>query len=279
MEKFNFDLNFDYLLIIGNSGMGKTQLAKNIAMQLKQKGFKIIVADPNREWSDLQDQEIGAPELADAITKIAKPLLFEKREGLLVIEDIGFSLAQIQSVLNIPLTKAKNYISLILENARKYRLKIIITAHRLNPNEIDSIMFQQFDKVICFKFPLTPYSKKLLASINIDHTKIPNLQKLQYLSDNAIHEVPIVQSHINIENAQDFTVRQILSQCKNNREKVAVLKITLGMSHNQIAGILGITYDMVKTYCYRIRKMDESLRQKLPPENKASVARIQRLLT
>ena len=83
------------------------------------------------EWADLCDQEVGPEELAYGLTRIAKPLLYEKKTGVLIVEDLGFTLQQIQAALKVSLAKAKNMLRIVLENARKYGLRVILVSHRL----------------------------------------------------------------------------------------------------------------------------------------------------
>jgi len=125
------ELHFNYLLVLGTSGTGKTTLAKTIVKQLKDEGCKAITFDPNRQWSDISDEEIGPEELAYGLTRIAKPLLYEKKTGVLIVEDLGFTLQQIQAALKVSLAKAKNMLRIVLENARKYGLRVILVSHRL----------------------------------------------------------------------------------------------------------------------------------------------------
>ena len=42
-------MDFNYLLVLGNSGQGKTTYAKTVVKSLKDKGFKVYAFDPNRQ--------------------------------------------------------------------------------------------------------------------------------------------------------------------------------------------------------------------------------------
>ena len=253
------NVKFDYLLVLGTSGTGKTTLAKTIVKDLKDQAYKVLVFDPNRQWGDLCDQEVGPEELAFGITRIAKPLLWERKTGVLIVEDLGFTLQQLQAALKISLTKAKNMIRLILENARKYGLKVIIIAHRLSTDEIDTVMFQQFDAYAIFRVPLTTYGKKLIKeNLGIQPDDILELPKYHYIAYNGGHifkgKVEPLKSHVELEQNRNFQVHYLLSKYETNAEKVLILKVHLGLSHRQISKILGLTYDQVKSYCTLLRK-------------------------
>lgn len=253
------EIDFNYLLVLGTSGTGKTTLAKTIVKELRDQGNKVLVFDPNRQWGDLCTDEIGPEELAYGLTRIAKPLLWERKTGVLVVEDLGFTLQQIRAALKISLKRAKDMLKVLLENARKYGLKVIFIAHRLSSDEIDTIMFQQFDAYLLFKVPLTNYSKKLIReNLKIDPDKIQSLEKFHYIQHNGGHIstgiVKPLESHQKLENDKNFQVHYLLSKYETNGEKVLILKVHLGLRHKKIAEILGLTYDQVKSYCTALRK-------------------------
>lgn len=252
-----------YKLVLGNSRTGKTTYAKTYVKSFKDKGVKVLVCDPNREWSDLADVDVGPTELFQAITKIAKPLLFERKEGILVIEDIGLTLQSMAMALfnknsEYHINKCKEAVKLILENAAKYRVKVMIIAHRLVPTEIDETMWKQFDTKVVFATPLTRYGKVLTTFSGLDPEEVEHMKRFNYfkLSEEGITKgvVERFASHVRIENDRNFQVRFMLKKLNTNAEKVAFLKIHLSMTPKQIADTLDISLEMVYTYCARLRK-------------------------
>lgn len=253
-----------YMLALGNSRHGKTTYSKTYVKSLKNQGVQVLVCDPNREWSDLADVDIGPTELFQGITRIAKPLLFERKEGILVIEDIGLTLqsmaiALFNAATNYHINKCKEAIKLILENAAKYRLKVLIIAHRLVPTEIDETMWKQFDTKIIFNTPLTKYGKILISFDGLNPEEVESKKKYHYIKssiEEGVSEgvVKPLGSHVKIENDRNFQVRFMLKKLKTNAEKVAFLQMHLNMNTARIAETLEISENAVYVYRSRLRR-------------------------
>ena len=266
--------NFNYMLVLGLSGMGKTTFVKHLLNSLKD--FKKYIVDPNYQYSDIEEAEfIGAEDLFNALNTIAKPLLFRGQRGILVIEDFGFTIQQLAYAKNKPISKVKHVIKLILENARKYRLKVVIVAHQLKSEEIEPYMLPFFDTVVFFKTPITNYAKRILKYYGVV-VDTYNLNPYEYYIYN-IHtkelmrgKVSKLESHELVEKSGDFQIRRLLSMVKTKTQAVAVLKLHLNLSDEEIARILGISVNHVRVYKTRLRKYGI----KIPLENKNNIREI-----
>ncbi len=266
-------MDFNYMLVLGLSGMGKTTFVKHLLN--KYKDFQKYVVDPNYQYSDVDAEFIGANDLFNALNVIAKPLLFRGKKGILVIEDFGFTVQQLAYALNKPLRTVKHNIRLILENARKYRLKVVIVAHQVKSEEIEPYMLPMFDTIVFFKTPLTNYAKRILKyyGVNFD---IYKLEPYHYIIFNTytklINEgyVEPLKSHMEIEQSGDFQIKRLLSMVENKTQAVAVLKLHLNLSDKEIADILKISVNQVRVYKTRLRKYGI----KIPLENKNNIREI-----
>lgn len=249
----------NYNFVLGNSGCGKTTLVKTIVEEYKkEQKVKVVVCDPNRSWSDLQDIELSPSDFLDAINKVGRPLIYKGEKAILILEDIGLLLHNVSMATGKPLYEVKNAFKLILENARKYGIRVIAIGHRLQSDEIDETLFQQFDTITAFKFPLTTHAKKLLKMRDITPEMIEQLPKFEYWHVNGSApehgQVQPLASHIKIEGDRLFQTRMILKKCKSNPERVALLRGHLGFNNAEIAKVLKMNEKEVSVYLARVRK-------------------------
>ena len=271
-------MNFNYMLIIGLSGMGKTTFVKNLLLNYHSQGYKLYVADPNYQYSDIEAVSVGSVDLYNALNHIAKPLLFKGEKGVLAIEDYGFTINQMKNALQKPLSTVKNSIKILLENARKYRLKIIIVAHRVQSDEIEPYMLPFFDTIVFFRTPITTYTKRILKYYGVD-VDIGKLEPHKYIVFNT-HTREMsngvtkpLKSHEEIENSGDFQIKRLLGMAETKTQAVAILKIHLNLSDKEISNILNISVNQVRVYKTRLRKYGIPIRL----ENKNNIMEIMNL--
>ncbi|GAJ20295.1 unnamed protein product, partial [marine sediment metagenome] len=113
------------------SGTGKTTYVKTLLNSLRWD--KLYLCDPNRQYADYTMSEnaeyISPNELKRALNVIGKRLLLTQKKGVLIIEDLNFTLTRLSETMEISIRRAKKIITLLLENLRKYDVKVIIIMH------------------------------------------------------------------------------------------------------------------------------------------------------
>jgi hypothetical protein len=89
-------------MILGMTESGKTTLAKQLAVNLKQKGFKVIVLDPlsDPEWNaDFQTDE------PDVFLNV----FWESRQCMVFIDEAGEAVGQYDKVMQRTATKGRHW--------------------------------------------------------------------------------------------------------------------------------------------------------------------------
>ena len=249
-------MKFNYCAIIGNSGQGKTTFLKEELATLNYD--MAYFCTPNREYGDLTGDKakyIGPVELQNAINFIGKSLLFQKKKGVLVIEDLGLTIRDLSEVLKITEKKAKQIILLLLENLRKYDVKILVAMH-----DIDEDITGKCDLKVFFQVPLNDYKvRKYSALYGLDLREVRDLAKYHYIVKNGSEEIVKVcvlelKSHKAIENNKDFQVNERLKECGSLRAKILVLRNQGQQRNCDIAKTLNIERHTVETEIWKIRK-------------------------
>lgn len=247
---------FNYLAVVGNSGTGKTTLVKQILNSLKWDS--LFLCDPNRQYADYTINDnatyLSPSELHDALNRIGKKLLLQGKTGVLVIEDLGLTIQRITETLSVTEKKAKQLIALLLDNFRKYDVKVIVISQ-----DVDKDLIGKFDTKVFFQTPLNQYQvKKYGHDLDLNLNDVPMLPRFNYLlkSQEKIERgiVQPLESHQAIEKDKGFMVKEILAKCRSLPEKVLVLRLHLGLSNPEIAEKLSIQTDTVKEIVSRLRK-------------------------
>lgn len=254
MEQQQF--KFNYLGIVGNSGTGKTTLAKQQINALVPD--MLYLCDPNRQYADYTVNDnavyISPGELRDALNMIGKKLLLQGKKGVLVIEDLGLTIQRITETLNCTEKKAHQLIGLLLDNFRKYDVKVIVIMQ-----DIDKELIGKFDAIAFFQLPLGTYAiKKFSKILNCDLKEIPELPRYAYFLKTSesvgYGTVKPLASHQAIERDKGFMVNEILAKCRSLPEKILVLRLHLGLKNPEIAQKLNVETHTVETEIYRLRQ-------------------------
>ena len=249
-------LKFNYLAVVGNSGTGKTTFVKRTVNALKWD--MLYLCDPNRQYADYTVNDnavyLSPSELKDALNMIGKKLLLTQKKGILIIEDLSFTLDRICETLQVPLSNAKHLIALLLENFRKYDVKVIVVMH-----DIDRDIIAKCDAKVFFQTPLNEYKIRQYSKLlNLDLSEIVNLPKFAYLSKNGgdIEKgfVEPLASHVEIERDKSFMVKELLTRCHSLPEKVLVLRLHVGLINSQIAKMLNVDSHTVENRITELRK-------------------------
>lgn len=248
--------NFNYAAIIGNPGTGKTTFAKTLLNGLVWD--RLFLVDPNRQYSDYTMNQnatyISPQELRGAMNIIGKKLLLQQKKGCLVIEDLKFTIDRLCETLQIKEKKAKNIITLLIENLRKYDVKIIVVMH-----DVDLDIVQKCDfKVFC-QLPLTSYKiREYSKLLGIDMNRVNGLAKYDYLSKNGgdieTGHIEPLESHMAIEKDKSFMVKELLAQCHSLAEKVLILRLHVELKNSEIAKTLNVDLHTVENLIWRLRK-------------------------
>jgi len=248
--------NFNYMAVIGNSGMGKTTMVKTILRQTKYD--KLYLVDPNRQYSDFVRDDnaeyITPSELKTALNVIGKRLLLTQKKGIMVIEDLAFTLNRLCETLAINQNQAKKLIYLLLENFRKYDVKVIVVMH-----DVDRDIVAKCDTKVFFQTPISQYKVRQLTSLyGVPMQEVLALQKFQYISKNGGDvergKIEALASHMEIERDKSFMIRDVLRQCRSLAEKVLVLRFHLQLRNTEIAQNLSIDLHTVENLVWRLRK-------------------------
>jgi ABC-type dipeptide/oligopeptide/nickel transport system ATPase component len=256
LEKPQEQFKFNYLAIVGNSGTGKTTKAKTVINATAHD--MLYLCDPNRQYADYTNNGkavyISPSELKNSLNLIGKKLLLQQKKGVLIIEDLGLTLDRICETLQIPLRRAKHLIGLLLDNFRKYDVKVIVVSH-----DIDKDLIGKFDVKIFFQTPLSNYAiRKYSKLLGCDLSEIPNLPKYSFFLKNGekveYGTVKPLESHQAIERDKSFMVREILAKCRSLPEKVLVLRLHVGLANPEIARNLNVETQTVEVIISRLRK-------------------------
>lgn len=248
--------SFSYLAVVGNSGTGKTTYVKTMLNAIKWD--QLYVVDPNRQYGDFMREDNAAyitpNELKAALNVIGKKLLLTQKKGILVIEDLNFTLSRLSETLQISTNKAKNILYLLLENLRKYDVKVILVMH-----DIDRDLVGKCDTKVFFQVPLSNYKvREYSAVFGMDMNEVVRLPHYSYVSKNGSEmergHIEALESHEQIEKDKSFMIRDILSKCRSLSEKVLVLRYHLEMKNTEIASRLNINTNTVEVIVSRMRK-------------------------
>ena len=249
-------IQFNYLAVVGNSGTGKTTYVKTLINRLVWD--QLFLCDPNRQYADytINDNAVylSPSELKDSLNLIGKKLLMQNKIGVLIIEDLGLTLSRISETLQISEKRAKHLIALLLDNFRKYGVKVIVIAQ-----DIDKDLIGKFDTKVFFQIPLNNYSvKKYSKLFGCDLSEVPTLPKFAYVLKNGEPlqhgTVEPLESHAAIEKDKGFMVKEILAKCRSLNEKVLVLRLHVGLSNPEIAEKLNVQVNTVEVIISRLRK-------------------------
>ncbi len=247
---------FNYLAVVGNSGTGKTTFVKTLLNSLEWD--QLYVCDPNRQYGDFMLEDnvtyITPNELKGALNVIGKRLLLMQKKGLLVIEDMNFTLNRLSEVLQISVNKAKKIIYLLLENLRKYDVKVVLVMH-----DIDRDLVGKCDTKVFFQVPLSQYKVRQYGKIfGIDMNDVVRLARFNYISKNGSEletgQIEVLESHEQIEKDKSFMIKDILRKCRSLAEKVLVLRFHLELKNGEIAETLNIDVHTVENLVWRLRK-------------------------
>lgn len=248
--------NFNYLVVVGNSGTGKTTYVKTLLNSLDYD--QLYVVDPNRQYGDFMTEDnatyITPNELKEALNVIGKRLLLQQRKGLLVIEDMNFTLSRLSETLQISVNKAKQIIYLLLENLRKYDVKVILVMH-----DIDRDLVGKCDTKVFFQVPINQYKvRQYSALFGIDMNEVVSLPHYSYLSKNGGDlergQIQALASHEQIEKDKSFMIKDVLRKCRSLAEKVLVLRFHLELKNSEISETLNIDIHTVENLVWRLRK-------------------------
>ena len=249
-------IDFNYLAIVGNSGTGKTTLVKTVLNRLAWD--RLYLCDPNRQYSDFTVNEnatyISPGELKDALNVIGKRLLLTRKKGVLLIEDLAFTLERLCETLQVNEKKARKVICLLLENLRKYDVKVIVVMH-----DVDRDIVGKCDTKVFFQTPLNDYAIRQYSNfLNMDMKPIVSLSRFNYLSKNGGDMehgyVEPLESHMQIEHDKSFMVKEILAKCQSLPQKVLVLRLHLELKNSEIACMLGLDLHTVENLVWRLRR-------------------------
>lgn len=250
-------MQFNYMSVVGNSGTGKTTFVKRLLNSLKYD--QLYLCDPNRQYGDYTSQDnatyISPEELRKAIDVIGKRLLLQQKRGVMVVEDMRFTLERLKEVLGVSLSKAKNIIKLLLENLRKYDIKTVIVMH-----EIDRAIVAKCDTLVFFQVPLSTYQIRTYSEIfKVDLKEVADLKPFHYLMKNGDGDpergrVEKLESHEFIERDRSFMAKDLLAKCNSLAEKVLVLRLHLDLSNTEISNILNVQRNTVEVLVSRLRK-------------------------
>lgn len=247
---------FSYLAVVGNSGTGKTTYVKTLLNSLKWD--QLYVVDPNRQYADFMTTDKAAyitpNELKSAMNVIGKKLLLTQKKGIIVIEDLNFTLSRLSETLQISINKAKNILYLLLENLRKYDVKVVLVMH-----DIDQDLVGKCDLKVFFQVPLSPYKVRAYSSVfGMDMNEVVGLPHFSYLSKNGSEvehgHIDPLASHEQIEKDKSFMIKDMLSKCRSLSEKVLVLRYHLELRNTEIAKTLNVDLHTVENLVWRLRK-------------------------
>lgn len=253
-------IEFNYLAIIGNSGTGKTNFAKTVINQTPYD--MLYLCDPNRQYADYTVNDnasyISPSELKDALNLIGKRLLLQQKKGILVIEDLNLTISRISETLGCTEKHAKQLIALLLENFRKYDVKVIVILHDLNDTEINKLV-EKCDTKVFFQTPLSTYQiNKYTKELGFSLLEVPVMPKFTYVmkqGDNVTHNTTkALESHMAIEHDKGFMVKELLAKCRSLPEKVLVLRLHVGLKNSEIAQQLDVQRSTIDETVSRIRK-------------------------
>lgn len=193
-------------------------------------------------------------ELKAALNVIGKRMLLTQKKAVLVIEDLSFTIERLAESLQISSCKAKKIIFLLLENLRKYDVKVIVVMH-----DIDADIVVKCDFKVFFQVPLTTYKAKVYSALfSLDMTEIKTLPQYQYVckgrTETQRGTVTALESHAAIEKDKSFMVKEMLGKCRSLVEKVLVLRLHLEMANSEIAKTLNLELHTVENLVYKIRK-------------------------
>ena len=205
-------IEFNYGAIVGNSGTGKTTYVKTLlnAMSWDQ----LYIVDPNRQYADFTNTDkavyITPGELKAALNVIGKRILLSQKKAILIIEDLTFTIDRLSETLQISTNKAKKIIFLLLENLRKYDVKVIVVMH-----DIDIDIVGKCDFKVFFQVPLTAYKAKMYGCLfGLDMNEVKTLMPYHYvsLSKNETKRgfIEPLESHVAIEKDKGFMVNELL---------------------------------------------------------------------
>ena len=244
------------MAVVGNSGTGKTTYVKTLLNSLNWD--KLYLCDPNRQYGEYTLNEhaeyISPNELKGALNMIGKRLLLKQQTGVLVIEDLNFTLSRLTETLQISINRAKKLITLLLENLRKYNVKVLVVMH-----DIDDAIVGKCDTKVFFQVPLTQYKVRKYSKIfNLNMAEIVSLSKYHYVLKNG-HEaerghIDALDSHQQIEQDKSFMVKQLLAKCTSLPEKVLILRFHLELKNYEIAEMLNVEVNTVEVVVSRLRK-------------------------
>ncbi len=249
-------MQFDYLAVIGNSGTGKTTFVKRLLNDLEYD--RLYLVDPNRQYADFtvtdKAEYISPSELKQAMNTIGKRLLLTQKKGVMVIEDLNFTLDRLSETMQISINRAKKIIFLLLENLRKYDVKVIVVMH-----DVDRDIVAKCDTKIFFQTPLTNYKVRQYSNMySMDMNRVLTLPKFNYLLKNGgdaeTGHVEPLESHEQIEKDKGFMVKEMLSKCRSLAEKVLVLRYHLQLKNPEISEMLNIQTETVEVVVSRLRK-------------------------
>ena len=249
-------MEFNYLAVIGNSGTGKTTYVKRLLNSMEWD--KLYLCDPNRQYAEFLNEGnaeyITPNELKGALNIIGKRLLLMQKKGVMVIEDMNFTLSRLQETLQISRNRAKKIIFLLLENLRKYGVKVILVMH-----DIDRDLVGKCDLKVFFQVPLSQYKTRQYSKLfGIDMNEVVSLPQFNYLSKNGAEtergHVEALQSHTEIERDKSFMIKDMLRKCRSLPEKVLLLRYHLELKNYEIAKMLNVEINTVEVVVSRLRK-------------------------
>lgn len=249
------ETSFNYLAVVGNSGTGKTTFVKTVLNALEWD--QLYLSDPNRQYGDFIEDNatyITPNKLKRALNVIGKRLLLMQKKGVLVIEDLNFTLSRLSETLEISRNRAKKIIYLLLENLRKYDVKVILVMH-----DIDRDLVGKCDTKVFFQVPMSQYKVRQYTKLfNVDMNEVLNLARFSYISKNGAEmergHVEVLESHQQIEKDKSFMIKDVLRKCRSLAEKVLVLRFHLDLKNTQIAETLKIDIHTVENLVWRLRK-------------------------
>jgi len=250
-------MQFNYCAVIGNSGTGKTTYVKTLLGSVSYD--ELYLCDPNRQYGDFISQDhaayISPNELKGALNLLGKRLVLQQKRGILVIEDLRFALDRLSEVLGISLRKAEGIIKLLLENLRKYDVKVVLVTH-----EIDRDLVAKCDTKVFFQVPLSSYKIRQYTKLfEVDMSEVTTLKPFHYIMKNGDLTpqkgyVEKLASHEQIERDKSFMIKDLLEKCNSLAEKVLVLRFHLDFGNMKVAEILNIDRHTVENLVWRLRK-------------------------